>query len=98
MPERAVNVCEPIASNDVVGLRVEKDKLEVPTTTPDSPREMRVLEIVTAAPPCVRAVPPKEKTAAFCGRVVGVAATGVYVIPPITIGLESACAALLDCS
>ena len=92
MPGRAVNVCEPIASNDVGGAGVENGKLEVPITTPDGPREMRVPEIMTAFPPCVRAIPPKEKTAALCSEGVGLAVTGVYVMPPIMIGLESACA------
>lgn len=96
LPRRAVNVWEPIVSSDLVragvGAGVEKSKLDVPTTTPDGPSEMRVPDIVTAFPPCVRAIPSKEKTAALCGEGVGFAATGVYVIPPITIGLESACA------
>lgn len=92
----AVSVWELSLSSDGVGgaavVAVEIGRLEVPMRTPDGPREMRVPEIVTAGPPWVRAVPPKEKTAGRCGEGVAVAVTGVYVTPPITIGLESACA------
>ena len=92
LPRRAVSVFEPIVSMDVVGAGVEIGRLDFPMITPDGPRETRVPEIVMASPPCVIAVPLKEKTAPCCGCDVGFAATGVYVMPPITIGSESACA------
>ena len=39
VPGRAVNVSEPIGSNDVVAVGVETGKLEVPATRKDDPRE-----------------------------------------------------------
>ncbi len=92
LPGRAVSVFDPIARSEVVGAAIEKGMRDVPTTTADGPREYRVPDIVMACPPCVRAVPAKENTAARCGAGVAFAVTGVYVMPPTTIGLESACA------
>ncbi len=92
LPGRAVSVFDPIAKNDVVGAAVANGMRDVPTMTADGPREYRVPEIVMACPPCVRAVPAKENTAARCGAGVAFAVTGVYVMPPTTIGLESASA------
>lgn len=93
LPGSAVSVCEFMVSiDDGVGKAVEIARLEVPIRTPDGPRDIRVSEIVTPGPPCVRKVLLNEKTKGWCGEGVAVVGTGVYVVSPITMGLESACA------
>ena len=59
--------------------------------TPVGPRDISVPEIMTAAPPCVSVMPAYEKMAGCWGEGVAVVVTGVYVVPAIMMGLESAC-------
>ena len=67
-----------MARRDCVGAGVAEGEGEVPGLTPG------------VAPPCAMAVSLEESASAFWGVDVGFAVTGVYVIPPISMGLESA--------
>ena len=86
---RAVRVCEFIVTSDCVGPGGADGGGEVPISAPG------------VAPFRASAVSLEESASAFWGVDVGFDVTGVYVIPPISMGLESAadsCGLDLPCS
>ena len=75
---RAVRVCEFIVRCDCVGPGVADGEGEVPVSPPG------------VAPPCASVVSLEESAPAFWGVDVGLDVIGVYVMPPISMVLESA--------
>ncbi len=79
----AVMVCPAMVRTGFEGAVEESGIVLVPSTTKDGPREYTVPEMVTGAPPCVMACPPKEYTAgALAAAITG--GNGI-VLAPITI-------------